>query len=88
MPEALAVLFVFAVCAFLFISARLNSRRPPGATPPDELQRLRLQEAWLRERLDRAEREQWGREMTESLAQELRATAHRLEGGRVSSGPR
>ena len=78
MPEALAVLLVFAVCVIVYVAAWLRCRNPSLADAHDDFQRLRHHEAWLRERLHRAEREQWDAEMIAGIAGELDATSHQL----------
>ncbi len=88
MPEAFSVLFVFAICAFLFVAARLRSRNPALVPSADELQRLRHHEAWLRERLHRAEQEQWDAQMIAGLADELRSTSEQLARASVADGVR
>jgi hypothetical protein len=79
MPEAVAVFFVFAVIAFVFVVAWLRGRDVSLVNVSDDLQRLRQHEAWLRERLHRAELEQWDDAMIASLAADLRATSHQLD---------
>lgn len=78
MPETLAVLFVFAVVAIIYVAAWLRSRNPSLVNVDDELQRLRHHEAWLRERLHRAQLERWDADMIAGLADELRATSRQL----------
>ena len=78
MPEALVVLFIFGVSVIVFVAAWIRGRDPSLANAHDELQRLRHHEAWLRERLHRAEREQWDRAMIAGLADELRDTSRQL----------
>jgi hypothetical protein len=83
MPEALAVLVVLAVCLVVYVVAWLRSRDPSLVNVSEDLQRLRLHEAWLRERLQRAQLERWDSAMVAGLADELRATSHQL--ARVNS---
>jgi hypothetical protein len=71
MPEALAVLFVFAVCVLVYAIAWMQTRRPSAVNVRDELQRLQAQEAWLHERLQRARRERWDDAMIAGLVDEL-----------------
>jgi len=78
MPEALAVVFVFAVSAFIYVAARFQSRDPARLNAPDERLRLQHHEAWLQERLHRAQREQWDADMVAGIAAELRATSQQL----------
>ena len=79
MPEAFVVFFIFAVSVIVFVAAWIRGRDPSLVNVHDDLQRLRHHEVWLRERLVRAEREQWGEAMIESLAAELRTTSRQLD---------
>jgi hypothetical protein len=79
MPEALVVFFVFAVVVIVFVAAWIRGRDPSLVNIHEDIQRLRHHEVWLRERLERAEREQWGEAMIENLAAELRATSRQLD---------
>lgn len=78
MPEALVIFFIFAVTALVFVAAWIRGRDPSLVNVHDDLQRLRQHEIWLRERLHRAEREQWDDAMIAGLADELRATSLQL----------
>jgi hypothetical protein len=71
MPEALAVLIVLIVSVVVYFSARLHAANPANYRPAEELQRLEQQNEWLTEKLSRAERENWGTEMHESIRREL-----------------
>lgn len=79
MPEALVVFFIFSVTAIVFVAAWIRGRDPSLINLPDDVQRLRHQEMWLRERLHRAEREQWDDAMIAGLAADLRATSIELD---------
>ena len=81
MPEALAVVLVFFVCIAIYIAARFQ--RQSAGDPAVEMERLKQHEAWLRERLLRAERENWGPDMTAGIAKELRATTQEIDRARV-----
>jgi hypothetical protein len=83
MPEALAVLLVFAVCVFVYVAAWIQTRGSGGARSAADVERLQLHEAWLRERLLRAERETWDDDMIARIAAELRATSRELDRVRV-----
>lgn len=77
MPEALAIFAVFAVIAASFIGARQHAGH--GATDPRrEIERLQHQERWLRQRLERAKRENWGSEMIAGFAKDLESTSREL----------
>jgi hypothetical protein len=78
MPEALAVFFVFAVCAVVYVAAWLRSRDPSLVNVSEDLQRLPLHETWLRERLLRAVNEGWSDDMIRDLANDLHATSLQL----------
>ena len=88
MPEALVVFFIFAVTAAVFVAAWIRGRDPSLVDIHDDVQRLRQHEAWLRERLHRAEREAWDREMIAGLADELCATSNQLARLSVSANRR
>ncbi len=78
MPEAFAVLGVFVVCVFAYVAAWLRSRDPSLQNAVEDAHRLRHHAAWLQDRLERAQREQWGPEMTGLIATELKATNAQL----------
>jgi hypothetical protein len=86
MPEAFAVLAVFVVCVTAYLAALIRSRDPSLHNAADELARLRHHEAWLRQRLELAERERWGADMIAGLADELRTTSQQL--ARATATPR
>ena len=83
MPETVTVLFIFAVCVSLFLVVRFQSRHPANVNAAAELERLQLHEAWLSERLHRAEREDWGDDMIAGIAEELHATSRELDRMRI-----
>lgn len=85
MPEALAVLFVVAVCVVIYVAAWLRGRDPALVNAHEDLQRLRHHEAWLHERLHRAQLERWDADMIAGLADELRATSRQL--ARATTAP-
>jgi hypothetical protein len=78
MPEALAVLVVFAVTIIVAVAAWLRSRDPSLVNVEEDLQRLRHHETWLRERLLRATEERWSSDMVAEIANELHATSLQL----------
>ena len=78
MPEAVAVLFVFAASVIVYAVAWLRSRDPSLVNVAEDVQRLRHHEAWLRERLERAQLERWDSDMIAGIADELRATSYQL----------
>ena len=88
MPEALAVLLVFAVCIVAAAGAWLRSRNPSLINIDEDLHRLRHHETWLRERLHRARLERWDSDMIAGIADELRATSHQLARVTVSDSTR
>ncbi len=88
MPEALAVLAVFAVCLAAYVAAWLRSRDPSLVNATEDLQRLQHHEAWLRERLQRAQLERWDSDMIAGIADELRATSHQLTRATVTNNAR
>lgn len=78
MPEALAVIAVFFVTVVVYVAAWLQARDPAQNTPRHELERLQTREAWLRQRLELARRENWDGKMRAAIADELGATSHHL----------
>lgn len=79
MPEAAAITFVLFVCAGIFVYARIQSLDPSKRNPAAELTQLRLQHAWLKEQLERAQRETWDDQMIARLTEQLAAATRRLE---------
>ena len=88
MPEAVAIIVVFAACVLIYVVAWFQSRNPANVDNAAELERLQLHEAWLRERLLRAELEQWDPKMIASITQELRETSGHITRATVSSDTR
>ena len=88
MPEALAVLVVFAVCLVVYVAARLRRRDPSFINVEEDLPRLRHQETWLRERLLRAVEERWDTTMIAGIADELHVTTLQLARVRASTDRR
>jgi hypothetical protein len=84
MPEALAILLVFAIIVAIYIAAWLQSRNPALSSPQKESARLQHHLAWLEQRLTTARREKWGHEMIAALAEEQAATGREL--ARVQAG--
>lgn len=82
MPEALAVLVVVVISLAAWLAAWLQTRRTPQLSTPADLECLRHHESWLRQRLERAQREQWGDDMVAGLAAELQATSEHLRRAR------
>jgi hypothetical protein len=76
MPEAFAIFAVFAVVAAAFVGARQNGTRP--ADKRQEIERLKHQELWLQQRLERARRENWGGDMIAAFTRDLEATSRQL----------
>lgn len=79
MPEALAVVAVVVVTIVAWVGAWMHARNPANHNPRAELERLRHQEVWLRQRIDLAQREGWSGEMVANLEQELAQTAEALQ---------
>lgn len=78
MPEALAVLAVFLVCVVIYVIAKVQARNPELQKPAAQLAQLNEQRAWLEERLRRAERENWGNEMRQSIVRQLEETMRKV----------
>lgn len=73
MPEALAVLAVFAVAVVAWVGAWLHARDPANYKPHEEHSRLQHHEGWLEGRLQTAERENWSEDMVATLRADLEA---------------
>jgi hypothetical protein len=78
MPEAFAVLVVFVVCVAAYIGALLTARDPARQNRAEDLARLRQHRVWLEQRLETAQRENWGDDMIEGIAAELDETARQV----------
>jgi hypothetical protein len=78
MPEALAILFVFAVIIAIYLTAWVQSRNPALSNPQKESVRLQHHLAWLEHRLALARREKWGNEMIAPLVAEQAAAGREL----------
>ena len=78
MVETLTTLTLLSVAALIIFAIRFKRQHAAHAGSPAEIARLQHHEAWLRERLERAQREQWGAEMIAGLAEELAATSQQL----------
>lgn len=78
MPEAFAVLLVIVVCIAAYVAALLNARDPAQRNVREDLAALRQHRMWLQQRLDTAQRENWGDDMVENIAAELTATAQQI----------
>ena len=78
MPEALAIVAVFAVAVAAWVGALLHARDPRNHSPVIERARLRDQQAMLHERLNLARQERWSPEMIESLSDQLAEVSSQL----------
>lgn len=78
MPEALIVVAVFVIAVIIYVAMWLQTRDPALYNARDELARLQHQMKWLEERLAKARKEQWGKEMIASIVHERDATAGQL----------
>lgn len=78
MPEALAIVAVFAVVAIAFVGAWLQERNPAIQSSQIEVERLRHHAAWLEQRLELAQRENWDERMVSAIAEDREATRRRL----------
>ena len=67
MPEAFAVFLVTAIIVGVMIAARLQTRSPARSNPEIEAAHLDREIQWLAERIQRAERENWGEDMKAAL---------------------
>jgi hypothetical protein len=78
MPEAFAIVAVFAVAVVVYVGAWWQARDPRRRDARAELAQLRQHHGWLQERLAVARRERWGEEMVAQLAAEHEALSRRL----------
>lgn len=77
-PEALAILAVFLVSVATYVALWLRARDPALASGRAERARLQRQVEWLRERAERARRENWDAEMMRRFELELAAAQREL----------
>ncbi len=78
MPEAFACLFVFVVCVAAYVGAMITSRDPARQNVAQDLATLRQHRAWLEQRLEVAQRENWGPDMVDGIAAELAETSRAI----------
>lgn len=78
MPEALAIVAVFVIAVVIYLAMWIQSRDPALHRPHEELARMQHQVTWLEERLARAGRERWGREMILAIEAERDAVVRQL----------
>jgi hypothetical protein len=78
MPEAFAVFLIFVIAIAAWFGAWLSSRNPANYRPIEEAARLEQHAAWLKQRLEVAQRENWDDEMIAPLAAELEAISREL----------
>ena len=79
MPEAFAVLVVFAIAIFIYVMMWLKSRDPEFYKPKDELVRLQHQMVWLEDRQAVARREQWDAGLQARLVTQIDETVRELD---------
>lgn len=77
MPEALAIVLVFAASVIAFVGGSLQSRRPV-TDHAAERGRALAQHEWLTQRLVMARRENWDARMIAEIERQLDATATEL----------
>jgi hypothetical protein len=63
----------------------LQARDPAGVDARQELARLEQHHAWLRERLDRAQREKWDDDMVATIVAQKASTAAQLSSNRPTA---
>lgn len=78
MPETFAIILVSVVAAGVYVYAWLQAKNPARQNLAEDLARLERHVAWLRHRLELAEREKWGVDMIHGLERELQETRARL----------
>ena len=69
---------MFFIAVVIYVGMWIQSRDPALHNPREELVRMQQQLKWLEERLAKAHRENWGREMVAGIAAEHTATAGML----------
>jgi hypothetical protein len=79
MPEAFACVLVMMICAGIFVWAKLQSMSPANRNRQAEAATLEREIAWLEERLDIAETENWHDDMRSNLEERLSDTRRRHE---------
>ncbi len=79
MPEAFAVLVVFAIAIFIYVMMWLKSRDPAFYKPKEELVRLQHQMIWLEDRQAVARREHWDAGLQASLVTQIGETMRELD---------
>jgi hypothetical protein len=70
MPEALVVLFVFAISVSAYVSAKIQAGRHTADNDAD-VARLAHHRQWLEERRQRARNENWDRDMCDRITEEI-----------------
>jgi hypothetical protein len=78
MPEALAVIVIFAVSAAVYVGALIQGRRRV-VDQAAERDRAIVQQEWLTQRLALARRENWDARMVADIERQLQATAAELK---------
>jgi len=78
MPEALVILFVFAIAGGAYLFARFQVQDPSRTDHVEDLKRLTEEHAWLEQRLGLARKENWDRTMIAPLVERHSLTARRL----------
>ncbi len=74
MPEALACFSVLIVCVGVFVYAKIQSVSPANRNPVAEAATLDREIAWITERLELAQKENWTPDMCEALEERLQET--------------
>lgn len=78
MPEAFAVVAVFVIAIAVCVIAWFKSRDKSGIDPRAELERLQHHELWLKQRLEVAQKENWGADMVAAISADLAETAKQI----------
>jgi hypothetical protein len=78
MIEAFTIVFVFTVCAGLFIMAKMPAGIRTEETAREEMQNLRQYRATLLEKVRRGQQEGWDEVMMRPVYEQLRSTEDRI----------
>jgi hypothetical protein len=85
MVETFTTLTLLSIAALVIFRIWFKRKQAAHAGSPAEIARLQHHEAWLRERLARAEREHWGEAMIGELVADLEETTQALTRATASS---
>lgn len=85
MPEALAVLLVFAVAVTSYVAAKLQTSNTSNLNREAELIRLAQYRAWLVTRRQTAVEEKWSEDMVARITEEIERAEAQIDASRRRS---